>query len=137
MLKQNLSKKMRLKNFSLPIGTQIFKAYSDEARIRILNLIYKNGEMCISDLERILDFTQAKTSRHVIYLKNSGILGSKKFEKWMLYYIKEEMMDITGKLLDFVEKDISLRKDLETYHTMSSNRALEIERINTRRKQLM
>ncbi|MGK7392093.1 MAG: ArsR/SmtB family transcription factor [Candidatus Cyclobacteriaceae bacterium M2_1C_046] len=125
---------MRLKKFSLPIGAQVFKACSDEARIRILNLIFKNGEMCISDLERILDFTQAKTSRHVIYLKNSGILSSKKFEKWMLYYVKEEMMEITGRLLDFVEKDMTLRTDIENYNTMSSNRALEIDRINSRKK---
>ena len=125
---------MRLKNFSLPIGAQVFKACSDESRIRILNLIFKNGEMCISDLERILDFTQAKTSRHVNYLKNSGILGSKKFEKWMLYYIKEEMMEITGRLLDFVEKDQTLRKDIDVHQTMSNNRALEIDRINVRRK---
>lgn len=127
---------MRLKNFSLPIGTQVFKACSDEARIRILNLIYKNGEMCISDLERILDYTQAKTSRHVIYLKNSGILGSKKFEKWMIYFIKDEMMEIVGKLLDFVEKDVHLRNDLDIYKTMSSNRALEINRIEVKRKNI-
>ena len=125
---------MRLKNFSLPLGAQIFKACSDEARIRILHLIYKNGEMCISDLERILEYTQAKTSRHVIYLKNSGILGSKKFEKWMIYYVKEEMMEIVGKLLDFVEKDVNLRGDLETFKTMESNRALELSRIELKRK---
>lgn len=128
---------MRLKNFSLPIGTQVFKACSDEARIRILHLIYKNGEMCISDLERILDYTQAKTSRHVIYLKNSGILGNKKFEKWMLYFVKEEMMEIVGRLLDFVEKDIHLRNDVETYKTMLNNRALEINRIEVKRKSIV
>ena len=41
---------------------------SDESRLRILSLIFHHGEICISDLERVLDFTQAKTSRHVIYL---------------------------------------------------------------------
>ena len=128
---------MRLKNFSLPLGTQVFKAYSDESRIRILHLIHQNGEMCISDLERVLDFTQAKTSRHVIYLKNSGILGNKKFEKWTIYFIKDEMMEIVGKLLDFLEKDLSLRNDLEVYKTMSSNRALEINRIESRRKKFI
>jgi ArsR family transcriptional regulator len=127
---------MRLKKFSLPIGTQVFKACSDEARIRILHLIHQNGEMCISDLERILDYTQAKTSRHVIYLKNSGILGNKKFEKWMIYFIKDEMMEIVSKLLDFVEKDVNLRNDLEIYKTMSSNRALEINRIEVKRKSI-
>lgn len=125
---------MRLKNFSLPIGVQVFKACSDEARIRILHLIYQNGEMCISDLERILDYTQAKTSRHVIYLKNSGILGSRKFEKYMIYYVREEMMEIVGRLLEFVEKDTTLRRDISTYNTMFNNRALEINRIEPKRR---
>ena len=44
---------MRLKNFSLPFGGQIFKALSDEARIRIMHLLYKNKELTISDLEHI------------------------------------------------------------------------------------
>ena len=63
---------MRLKNFNLLLGSQIFKACADESRLRILNLIFSNGEMCITDLEQILEFTQAKTSRHLIYLKNAG-----------------------------------------------------------------
>src|SRR3712207_9002657 len=33
----------------------------------------KNSEMCISDIEQVLDFTQTKTSRHLSYLKLSGL----------------------------------------------------------------
>ena len=51
---------MRLKNFSLNFGTQVFKSMSEEARVRILHLLYRNGEMTISDLEHILDYTQTK-----------------------------------------------------------------------------
>jgi ArsR family transcriptional regulator len=52
---------MKLKNFGLTFGEQIFKSLSDQARVRILHLLLKNGEMTISDLEHILDFTQTKT----------------------------------------------------------------------------
>lgn len=44
---------MRLKNFNLPFGAQVFKALSDEARIRIMHLLYRNHELTISDLEHI------------------------------------------------------------------------------------
>ncbi|MDX1904672.1 MAG: metalloregulator ArsR/SmtB family transcription factor, partial [Thermonemataceae bacterium] len=64
---------MRVKHFNLTVGSQIFKAFSDESRIRIMYLLFKNKEMCISDLELILDFTQTKISRHLIYLKNAGL----------------------------------------------------------------
>ncbi|MEQ9414704.1 MAG: ArsR family transcriptional regulator, partial [Cyclobacteriaceae bacterium] len=57
---------MRLKHFNIDLGAQIFLSCSDTSRLRILNLIMNNGEMCISDLERILDFTQTKTSRHLV-----------------------------------------------------------------------
>jgi len=86
---------MRLKHFNIDLGAQIFLACSDTSRLRILHLIMTNGEMCITDLENILEFTQTKTSRHLIYLKNSGILTSRKFNQWIFYQIKDEVFDIT------------------------------------------
>ena len=80
---------MRLKNFSLTYGTQIFKSFGDESRVRIIHLLYKNGELAVSDLESILDYTQTKTSRHITYLKNSGLVNAAKKDQWIFYSIKE------------------------------------------------
>lgn len=123
---------MRLKKFSLPVGTQVFKALSDESRIRILNLIYQKEEMCISDLEHILDFTQTKTSRHITYLKNSGILNVRKQDQWVFYFIKDELKDIIKQIFTFFDKDMILRKDVETYNTLFSNRELAINKLEKR-----
>jgi len=123
---------MRLKNFSLSFGSQIFKACSDESRVRILHLIFKNKEMCISDLETILDFTQTKTSRHLIYLKNSGILNTKKYDQWVFYFLKDEVHDIISQIYKFLEKDQVLSKDLETYKTMYTNRELAINKLESK-----
>lgn len=117
---------MRLKSFNLSFGTQIFKACSDESRLRILHLIYQNNQMCISDLEQILEFTQTKTSRHLQYLKNSGILVSKKYNQWVFYSLKEEVQDIIKQLFQFLQKDQVLVKDLALYHTLLSNRELAV-----------
>jgi Bacterial regulatory protein, arsR family len=59
---------MRLKHFNIELGAQIFLASSDTSRLRILNLILTNGEMCITDLERILEFTQTKTQNQPVGL---------------------------------------------------------------------
>lgn len=120
---------MRLKNFSLPVGAQVFKALSDESRIRILYLVFKKKEMCISDLEHILDFTQTKTSRHITYLKNSGILNIRKQDQWVFYFIKDELRDIIKQVLSFFEKDQKLSKDMETYDTLFSNRELSVNKL--------
>ncbi|MDH5367106.1 MAG: metalloregulator ArsR/SmtB family transcription factor [Cyclobacteriaceae bacterium] len=120
---------MRLKNFSLPVGAQVFKSLSDESRIRILHLIYKKNEMCISDLEHILDFTQTKTSRHITYLKNSGILNVRKQDQWMFYFIKDELRDIIKQIFAFFDKDQMLKMDIETYNTLFSNRELSANKL--------
>lgn len=124
---------MRLKNFSINVGAQIFKAVSEEARIRILHLIYKKEELCISDLEHILDFTQTKTARHLTYLKNSGILSVRKQDQWAFYYIKDEVKDIIKQIFIFLDKDQILKNDLSTYQTLNSNRELAVNKIENKR----
>lgn len=121
---------MRLKHFNLDPGAQIFLACSDASRLRILNLIFTNGEMCITDLERILDFTQTKTSRHLIYLKNSGILTFRKHNQWIFYSIKDEVFDIIKQILQFVGRDPILQKDQSVFTTMLSNRELALNKLN-------
>jgi ArsR family transcriptional regulator, arsenate/arsenite/antimonite-responsive transcriptional repressor len=119
---------MRLKSFNLTLGSQIFKACADESRLRILHLIFINGEMCISDLEKILDFTQAKTSRHLIYLKNSGILSYRRYNHWVFYQIKDEVFEILKQIFQFLRKDQQLQKDQQVYQTLYSNRELAVNK---------
>lgn len=120
---------MRLKNISLNYGLRIFKALSEEPRVRIMHLLMQNKELSISDLEHILDFTQTKTSRHLIYLKNAGLLGSKRVDQWMFYYILEEYLEILQQIFKFFQKDPSLIKDQETFEILKSNRELAINKI--------
>lgn len=126
---------MRLKSFSLAFGMPVFKALSDEARVRILHLLIERREMCITDIEHILDFTQTKTSRHLIYLKNAGIVNSKKKDQWVFYSVREEVYDFINSVLNFVKKDQALVSDLENYDIMYSNRELAAYKIESRRYQ--
>ncbi len=120
---------MRLKNISLNYGLRIFKALSEEPRVRIIHLLMINKELSISDLEHILDFTQTKTSRHLIGLKNSGLLGSRRVDQWVFYYILEEYLEIIQQIFKFIQKDPSLIKDQETFEILKSNRELAINKI--------
>lgn len=123
---------MRLKHFNIDLGAQIFLSCSDTSRLRILNLIMNNGEMCISDLERILEFTQTKTSRHLIYLKNSDILSVRKYNQWVFYQIKDEVFDIIKQILQFISRDPILQQDQDVYKTLYSNRELALNKLNIR-----
>jgi ArsR family transcriptional regulator, arsenate/arsenite/antimonite-responsive transcriptional repressor len=123
---------MRLKNFNAGFGEQVFKALGDASRLRVLNLLLRNREICISDLELVLDFTQTKTSRHLIYLKNAGLVTFKKLDQWAFYYIKDEVMDFLQQMFSYLEKDPQLLKDQEVYQTLFSNRELAINRLKQR-----
>jgi len=123
---------IRVKNFDLKKGVELFNALNDEARIRILNLIYHHQEMCISDLELILDFTQTKTSRHLSYLKNAGVLKYKKQDQWVYYSLNKAYMDFITQIFSFMEKDITLAKDMDEYKTLYSNNELAIRKLHNK-----
>jgi len=124
---------MRLKNFSLSFGSQVFKSVSDESRVRILHLLYRNGELTISDIEHILEFTQTKTSRHITYLKNSGMVIARKVDQWVFYSIREEVEELTNRVLEFLVKDVILQKDQETFEVLNSNRELAKSRLQNKK----
>jgi len=88
-----------------------------------------NGEMCISDIERILDFTQAKTSRHLIYLKNSGIVSFRRYNHWVFYQIKDEVAEIIKQIFQFLRKDQQLQNDQQIYQTLFTNRELAANKV--------
>ena len=123
---------MRIKNLPLSSGAQVFKALSEESRIRILHLLLKTEELCITDIERVLDFTQAKTSRHLSYLKNSGIVSSKKMDQWNFYFIKEEISDFVAQALEYLNRDHLLRQDLESYRDLYNGGELAVFRRKAR-----
>ena len=104
-------------------------ACSDTSRLRILNLIMTNGEMCITDVEHILEFTQTKTSRHIIYLKNSGILTSRKFNQWIFYQVKDEVQDIIQQIFQFLRRDPVLQKDQQIFNNLYVNRELTLNKL--------
>jgi len=53
---------------------RLFKALSDETRLRILGLIMRYGPVCVCEVEALLGITQSKASRHLRYLRDAGIL---------------------------------------------------------------
>ncbi len=50
-----------------------FKGLADISRLRILNLL-THGELCGCDIHFVLDSPQPNVSRHLQYLKNSGLV---------------------------------------------------------------
>ena len=68
--------------------TVIFKALSDETRIRIMKLLEK-GELCVCDIVAALDIVQPKASFHLAVLKEAGLIKDRKQGKWTHYRIHD------------------------------------------------
>jgi ArsR family transcriptional regulator, arsenate/arsenite/antimonite-responsive transcriptional repressor len=132
ILIQGLFRMIRVKNFELKTGVDVFKAFGDEARVRILHLMFKTDDMCVSDLEMILDFTQTKTSRHLTYLRNMRLVKYRKVDQYIYYSLNEAYLDILTSVFAFFEKDPALLKDLEEYRTLYSNNELAIRKLHSR-----
>ncbi len=63
---------------------QLFKALSDETRLRVLALLTA-GELCVCDLVAVLELPQSTVSRHLAYLRNAGLVADRRQGVWMFY----------------------------------------------------
>ncbi len=88
---------------------EIFKAFCDENRIRILEML-KTGEKCGCKLLEELNVTQPTLSHHMKILCDSGIVEGRKEGKWMHYKISMDGRNTALKLL----KEITEENDICT-----------------------
>lgn len=63
---------------------KLFKALSDETRLRILALLTV-GELCVCDLMEVLQLPQSTVSRHLAYLRKTGLVDDRRQGVWMYY----------------------------------------------------
>lgn len=92
----------------------VLKALSDETRLRILNLLYEK-ELCVCDIMAILQISQAKASRHLIYMKNAGLVKDRKHAQWVYYSIlKDEQLKFVDSLVSENLRSLDIyQNDLE------------------------
>ncbi|MCG0276794.1 MAG: metalloregulator ArsR/SmtB family transcription factor [Thermosediminibacteraceae bacterium] len=104
---------------------EILKALADENRLRILNLLRK-GELCVCEIEAILEITQSNASRHLNKLKNAGIITYEKKSQWVYYKINETLVKDNALLFDYLnnymDNNSKFQKDLQRLKEYKNNR---------------
>ncbi|GBE37809.1 MAG TPA: metalloregulator ArsR/SmtB family transcription factor [Nitrospirae bacterium] len=81
----------------------IFKALSEETRLRILKLL-ENRELCVCDITDALNMTQPNISFHLGMLKEAGLIKDRKNGRWIHYSLDESDMFVRFLLLGVFEK---------------------------------
>ena len=87
----------------MKITARMFKALSDETRLRILCLLL-DGELCVCDIMAVLQLPQSTVSRHLAYLKNTGWVDDRRAGVWMYYSIVDNGNDLQKSLLEALRK---------------------------------
>src|SRR5690606_11828523 len=62
----------------------LFKGFADPTRLRILNLLAA-GELCVCDIVELLGVAQPTVSRHLAYLRRSGLVSATRDWKFAHY----------------------------------------------------
>jgi ArsR family transcriptional regulator len=76
-----------MKNPGLPGLEQLFRALADDTRLRILGLLAA-GEVCVCNIHGALDLPQPTVSRHLAYLRRSGLAAARRDGLWMHYSLQ-------------------------------------------------
>ena len=86
---------------------KVFKALSDETRLRILNLLLER-ECCVCEVMQALNISQTRASRNLSTLYEAGFLKLRRDGLWALYSIDDEnVREYSADLVKAVRKALS------------------------------
>ncbi|MGF7180559.1 ArsR/SmtB family transcription factor [Tunturiibacter psychrotolerans] len=93
---------------------RFFQALGDNTRLRLLNLM-GDQEICVCYFVEILNQPQPKISRHLAYLRNAGIVTTRRDGKWMHYRIvmppNEGAARVLQEILQWFREEKSMQAD--------------------------
>jgi len=96
---------------------KVMKALSDPGRVKIIKLLQRK-EMCVCELQALLEISQPSVSKHLKILENSGLVSSKKEGQWVNYFLSDGSdspyaATILGNLRHWLEDDTEIVSKIE------------------------
>lgn len=77
----------------------VFKALADKTRLRILALL-GNNEVCVCHLHDTLGLPQPTVSRHLAYLRRTGVVAVRRDGVWMHYQVAKSLDPLIRGIVD-------------------------------------
>jgi len=100
---------------------ELFKGFADPTRIRILNLLAA-GELCVCDLVALLRLAQPTVSRHLAYLRRTGLVTARPDLKFTYYRLADPANPVHQSLLSCVRSRFQAITALERERGMAAAR---------------
>jgi ArsR family transcriptional regulator, arsenate/arsenite/antimonite-responsive transcriptional repressor len=93
---------------------RFFLALSDRTRLRLLNLM-GGDEVCVCFFVEVLDEPQPKISRHLAYLRDSGLVAARREGKWIHYRVTPpphaHAARVLNNVLSWLKEDKEMQRD--------------------------
>ena len=85
---------------------KLLKGLADEVRLRILSLLLSEGELCVCDIIAALKLPQSTISRHLAYLRKSGLVNDRRSGLWMYYSVVTQSGSFQQGLIDLLKQNL-------------------------------
>lgn len=122
----------------------LFKALGDENRLRILNLLTL-GELCVCEIEVLLDLSQSNVSRHLAKLRSADLITGNKDGQWIHYKPSQTLEKDNAQLHEYLlesfknaqvyqedqKRLISYKESLYTCQTIRSDKPFVMAYLKT------
>ncbi len=114
-----ISEKVNMKDYKF-----VFKALSDDTRLRIMRLLLTEERLCVLEISEILGISQTASSRNLSILRMAGLLKDQRQGPCIYYFInKTDENCFTNDVLELlsihITNDFNLlhnNKDLKAYN---------------------
>jgi ArsR family transcriptional regulator len=94
-------------------STRLLKAFADPVRLRLLNLLAGDVEICVCHLHEALGLPQPTVSRHLAYLRRHGLVVGRKDGLWVHYRLAKPRTTLHRTLIGYVGTCMG---DAEVFH---------------------
>lgn len=112
---KNIRRGIIMQRSTLTELENLFLALSDKTRLRLLALM-ADGEVAVGYLADSLGESQPKTSRHLAYLKNAGLVSARRDGKWIYYNIQRPTDAAAERILSVTIDSIAAVKVDGAFH---------------------
>jgi ArsR family transcriptional regulator len=97
---------------------EIFRALADQTRLRIIKLLLRGNDACVSELMDALQLPQYSISRHLSILRHAGLVAERREGIWKYYYLTVKNSGFTALVMEAIRSGINdklLDTDMELF----------------------
>lgn len=82
----------------------VFKALSDETRLRIMDML-SCGELCACEILESFSISQSTLSYHMKILSDCGLVNGVRDGAWMRYTVNQKRVDVLQAFITYITHD--------------------------------